>query len=207
MSQPVNVLIPAVFGNFTAVANMVRRCGENPIVSNEPTAIKMADRIILSGVGAFDAGVEALSRYGWVGPLSQLAHEGKIPILGICLGMQLMCRRSAEGILPGLGWFEADVRRLVPEETTLKVPHMGWNTILLKKPDPIIPPLSMEQRFYFVHSYHVVCDKQQDVLATTRYGGEITAAISRNRLYGTQFHPEKSHRFGMELIRKFCRST
>jgi glutamine amidotransferase len=171
----------------------------------EPSAIKMADRVILSGVGAFDAGVEALSRYGWVGPLTQLAREAKVPILGICLGMQLMCRRSAEGILPGLGWFEADVRRLVPEEKTLKVPHMGWNTILFKKSDPIIPSLSMEQRFYFVHSYHVVCDEPQDVLATTSYGGEITAAISRNRLYGTQFHPEKSHRFGMELIKAFCR--
>jgi len=198
------VTIPALpISNLGAVANMVRKCGGEAIVTKEPLALLSAERVIIAGVGAFDAGMRALGEEGWIEPLQHLANEGSIPILGICLGMQLMCRSSEEGRLPGLGWFEADVKRIIAQSHSLKVPHMGWNTLTVEKQNFLLSQSIEERRFYFVHSYHVVCDDAHDVLATTNYGVALTAAISRNRLYGTQFHPEKSHRFGMDLIKKF----
>jgi len=203
-TQKPSVTIPALpISNLGAVANMVRKCGGEAVITTDPQDLAKAQRIILAGVGAFDAGMRALKEGGWLKPLHEIAHKGEVPILGICLGMQLMCRSSDEGRLPGLGWFEADVKRIDSQGQALKVPHMGWNTITVSKPDALLPQPAEEQRFYFVHSYHVVCDDPQDVLATTHYGETITAAISRNRLYGTQFHPEKSHRFGMKVISSF----
>lgn len=200
------ITIPALpISNLGAVANMVRKCGGEAIVTTDPQALLGAERVIIAGVGAFDAGMQALREGGWIEPLQHIANEGNTPILGICLGMQLMCRRSEEGLLPGLGWFEADVKRIVPQSHSFKVPHMGWNTITVAKPNDLLPRSNEERRFYFVHSYHVVCDYAHDVLATTHYGVEITASINRNRLFGTQFHPEKSHRFGMELIQRFLK--
>lgn len=182
---------------------MVRKCGGQAIITSDPQDLAKAQRIILAGVGAFDAGMQALHDGGWVQPLQQIASEGGVPILGICLGMQLMCRRSEEGRLSGLAWFEADVKRIDSQSHSLKVPHMGWNTVTVSKPNELLPRSNEEHRFYFVHSYHVVCDHAQDLLATTHYGAKLTAAISRNHLYGTQFHPEKSHRFGMAVMKKF----
>lgn len=182
---------------------MVRKCGGEAIITADPQALLGAERVIIAGVGAFDAGMQALREEGWISPLQYIASKGNIPILGICLGMQMMCRRSEEGNLPGLGWFDADVKRIVSQSQSHKVPHMGWNTLTLAKTNDLLPQSDEERRFYFVHSYHVVCDDDNDVLATTNYGIELTAAISRNRLFGTQFHPEKSHRFGMELIQRF----
>jgi glutamine amidotransferase len=118
--------------------------------------------------------------------------------------MQLMCKSSEEGVLPGLGWIDAEVRRFsFPEGAEQKIPHMGWNTVRVAKPNPLIAEGDDEQRFYFVHSYHAVCADPGDVLATTRHGGEVTAAFSRGNIYGAQFHPEKSHRFGMALMQRF----
>lgn len=199
-----SVTIPALpISNLGAVANMVRKCGGHPHITNEPNDLFHANRIILAGVGSFDAGMSSLQEGGWIQPLHQLAKYGNVPILGICLGMQLMCRRSEEGHSPGLGWFDADVKLIESDSQNLKVPHMGWNTIQILKTDDLLHKSFVEQRYYFVHSYHVVCDDPMDVLATAFYGGELTAAISRDRLFGTQFHPEKSHRFGMEVINSF----
>lgn len=198
------VTIPDLsIGNLAAVANMVHRIGGEAIITSKPTDLKNAQRIILAGVGAFDTGMRALEEEGWLEPLKKIKNEGQVPILGICLGMQLMCRSSEEGKLPGIGWFNADVKKIIPSNSEIKVPHMGWNTVQVQKSNSLIPDNAEEQRFYFVHSYHAVCTEPQDVLASTFYGCELTAGISKQNIYGMQFHPEKSHRFGLSLIKNF----
>jgi glutamine amidotransferase len=127
-----------------------------------------------------------------------------VPVLGICLGMQLMCNASEEGTLPGLGWVDADVRRFkFEQDSSLKIPHMGWNSVSVAKKDSIICSDQEDQRFYFVHSYHVICNHAKDTLAIAHHGYEFTAAFSHENIYGVQFHPEKSHKFGMALMKKF----
>ena len=199
------VTIPTLpIGNLAAVANMVRKCGGAPVFAADPHELLQAELIILSGVGAFDYGMRALEAGGWLEPLNQVVQYGTVPILGICLGMQLMCKNSEEGKLKGLGWFDADVRLIVPPpHSALKVPHMGWNTVSVVNPTPLFGMDTDEKRFYFVHSYHVVCHNPAEVIATTFYGHTVTAAIARGHLFGVQFHPEKSHRFGAELIGRF----
>lgn len=199
------VIIPALpISNIAAVANIVHKVGGEALITKNPDDVFHARRIILAGVGAFDAGMRALEEGGWLGPLHDVAQKGQIPILGICLGMQLMCQSSDEGVLPGLGWFDAAVKRIVlPAGSRLKVPHMGWNTLDIRHANGLLHSSCEEQRFYFVHSYHVVCNIPSDVTATTNHGDDLTAAIGRGKLYGVQFHPEKSHRFGMALMQHF----
>ena len=130
--------------------------------------------------------------------------DSSIPILGICLGMHLLSNRSEEGLLEGLGIFDAECKRInTPEETNLKVPHMGWNTIHQRKKSLILPNLDEDSRFYFVHSYHVECNNESDILATSHYGIEFVSMIQHGNIYGVQFHPEKSHRFGINLLQEF----
>lgn len=207
--QKPRVLVPALpIGNLAAIANMVRKAGGEPIVTADPTELLLADRIILAGVGAFDAGMRSLMAGGWLPILHEVANAGRTPILGICLGMQLMCRRSEEGKLSGLGWFAADVKRIVATPySNLKVPHMGWNALSVKQSAGVFSGAEAEQRFYFVHSYQVVCDNLSDIVATTMYAGEMTAVIGRAKLLGVQFHPEKSHRFGLNLVQRFIANS
>lgn len=191
--------------NLASVCNMIRRCGGTPRVVDEPGDLDASERMVLAGVGAFDAGMQALRDGGWVDPLSELASAGRVPVLGICLGMQLMCRTSEEGRSPGLGWFDAEVRRITPPACLgLKVPHMGWNTVECVRPTPLLPA-EESQRFYFVHAYHVVCRQTADISAVTDHGGKIVAGIHRDNVFGLQFHPEKSHRFGLDLFQRFMR--
>ena len=204
MNKPI-VLIPDLhISNTASVVNMLYKCEARAEVITQPEMLTGNDKIILAGVGAFDAGMKSLNEGGWVDPLTKLVTTGQAHILGICLGMQLMCNTSEEGQLPGLGWFDAEVKKLsFPTESKLKIPHMGWNTVSEVKSRGLIDTDSGEQRFYFVHSYHVVCHHPENVIATTHYGRNITAAINKGNLYGVQFHPEKSHRFGMALLRNF----
>lgn len=190
-------------GNLSSVANMIRHVGHRCRVTGDPDEIVRADKLLLPGVGAFDRGMESLVRSGISDALSEAVLRRGVPILGICLGMQLMALRSEEGKLPGLGWINGEVVRFrLGDDTGLKVPHMGWNSLSIKRPNPLVE-VEARQRFYFVHSYHVVCFDESDVIATCEYGYEFVAVFGRGNIYGVQFHPEKSHRFGMSVIRRF----
>jgi len=136
--------------------------------------------------------------------LERKVLEEKTPILGICLGMQLFAQKSEEGILEGLGWIKGEVKKFDFQDDSLKVPHMGWNTIEIKKQDSFLRELPESSRFYFVHSYHFVCKNNDNVLATTNYGYDFPSIIRQGNIFGVQFHPEKSHKFGMQLLKNFA---
>jgi imidazole glycerol-phosphate synthase subunit HisH len=200
------VVVDYGVGNLASVENMFRKIGlKDVVVSGEPERIMKASRILLPGVGSFDAGMGQLERSGLVSLLNEKALREKVPVLGICLGMQMLGRSSEEGVKPGLGWIEADTLKLRPDSSLkLKVPHMGWDYIRVKRKNTLIPP-GEKCRFYFVHSYHVRCERESDVLATCDFGGEFTCMVNKENIYGAQFHPEKSHAFGMSLLRNFSK--
>ncbi len=196
-------IIDYTLGNLNSVANMIRHIGGECRITDNPEEIARADRLLLPGVGAFDRGMEALHESGIAEALSTAVLERGVPILGICLGMQLMTKGSEEGQLPGLGWLDAEVVKFrFPEGSLLKIPHMGWNTLSIRRENPLIRR-EERQRFYFVHSYHVVCENKRDITATCDYGYDFVAAFAHNNIFGAQFHPEKSHRFGMAVMRNF----
>lgn len=193
-------------GNISSIVNMVRKIGFPVTVSNKPKDILNAEKLILPGVGSFDRAMKNLRDRGYLEVLTQRVIFDKTPIIGICLGMQLLTQGSEEGCEPGLGWIAADTVRfqLDSEEARLKIPHMGWGTVRVCKSNPIMPFCDSVRRFYFVHSYHVSCRDPEDVLATSYHGSEFTSAICKDNILGVQFHPEKSHKFGFELFRNFC---
>jgi glutamine amidotransferase len=192
-------------GNVGSIVNMARVAGHDIVISDEASQIEKASKLILPGVGSFDTAMTLLHKRGILGALNRAVLERKVPIFGICLGMQLFSRRSEEGELPGLGWIAADTVRFRLEVSypTLKVPHMGWNQIKPTKPDPLFNELPVDSRFYFVHSYHVTCDDPSDVLAQTTHGISFCSVIGHENIWGAQFHPEKSHRFGLKLLSNF----
>ena len=193
-------------GNLASIANMARKAGTNCVVSGDPTVLSTAERLILPGVGAFDRAMTKLDERGLIPVLTERAMERRVPTLGLCLGMQLFGRSSEEGSRPGLGWIAADNRRFhfaAPTTTSLKVPHMGWNYIEPAAPAALLERLPPEPRFYFVHSYHLHCDDPADVMCWTTYGYRFASGIHRGNLWGTQFHPEKSHTFGLALLKNF----
>jgi glutamine amidotransferase len=190
--------------NLGSMRNMLRRIGVETELVATPEGISLATKLILPGIGAFDQGMEALSERGIVEPLRRRVLEERVPILGVCLGVQLLGQGSAEGRRPGLGFVDARCERLPGDaEAGIRVPHMGWSHIRSVRDDPILRGLDANARFYFVHSFHVVCADHADVLATADYGIEFTAMIRRDNIYGAQFHPEKSHRFGLRLLQNF----
>lgn len=208
-SQVDVVIVDCGLGNAGSIQNMLKRIGAAAIRSAEPEVIRQASRIILPGVGAFDSGMARLHNTGLSKVLSDVAIKSRVPTLGICLGMQLMTRCSEEGQAPGLGWIDADVRRFKFDGgggPTLKVPHMGWNAVTARHPTSLIST-GDDTRFYFVHSYHVCCDRKEDVLASTTYGFSFTSMFKVGNIVGAQFHPEKSHQFGMALFENWLRST
>lgn len=191
-------------GNLNSISNIIKKVGGESMIISDVSMLKHAKKIILPGVGAFDHAMKKLAEHGWTDELTDTVVNRKIPTLGICLGMQMLCKKSEEGILPGLGWIDAEVKKFsFSENLNLKIPHMGWNQVNVKKENPLIKNPEEEHRFYFVHSYHVVCNNNDDILGTTNYGIEFTSSVSHNNIYGAQFHPEKSHRFGMELLKNF----
>ena len=191
-------------GNLASVANMLRRVGATSALVSRPEEIARADKLILPGVGAFDHGMASLEAAGLLDVLNQRVLEARVPVLGLCLGMQLFTRGSEEGKRPGLGWLPAETRRLQPADPRLKVPHMGWADVHPVRSHALLEPPEPELRFYFVHSYHVVCDTRDAVVAEAEHGQSFCAIACAGNVIGVQFHPEKSHRFGMKLLRNFA---
>jgi imidazole glycerol-phosphate synthase subunit HisH len=190
--------------NLGSIRNMLRKLGFDVEIVSTPDAVGRATKIILPGVGAFDNGAMALEERGLFGPLQEKARDPRVPFLGICLGMQLLGKGSEEGSRAGLGLIEGTCVRLrFPPAAMLKVPHMGWNVPIVKRPNPLITDAVADARYYFTHSYHLVCEDPADVAVTVTHGIEFTAMIHRANVMGVQFHPEKSHRYGMSLLRNF----
>jgi glutamine amidotransferase len=192
-------------GNLGSIANMLKKIGAKAVITSEAATIDAAEKLILPGVGAFDNGMKNLNDLGLIPLLNTKVLKQKTPVLGVCLGMQLITKSSEEGTLPGLGWVEAKTVKFEfnGKPHNLKIPHMGWNFMDLKQDNSILADMYESPRFYFVHSYHVVCQDQKDVLATTDYGYEFASAIAKENIIGMQFHPEKSHKFGMRLFKNF----
>lgn len=192
-------------GNLNSIRNMLARVGAASVPTRDPDEIRRASGLILPGVGAFDHAMAELSRFELIPVLEEMALERKVPVLGVCLGMQLLGRGSEEGALPGLGWLRADCRRFRfdPPRPDLKIPHMGWNIAAPARPSVLFPE-GAARRFYFVHSYRMACDDPGDVLAVTDHGGSFVSAAGRGNILGVQFHPEKSHVFGMKLLANFA---
>lgn len=190
-------------GNLGSVRNMFKRLGVATQDITAPEQVRDAPRVLLPGVGSFDHGMGELVRGGWTDAIRDHVKTGR-PLLGICLGMQLLLDSSEEGQLAGFGFVPGRVLRF-PSGTRLRVPHMGWNHAAPTKSNPLFEELDEDARFYFVHSYYAAADNDAHVLAKTEYGTRFASAVVNGNVYGTQFHPEKSHRFGMRLLENFSR--
>ncbi|MFK3679838.1 imidazole glycerol phosphate synthase subunit HisH [Microbacterium sp. NPDC090218] len=195
-------LVDYGLGNLGSVVNMFKRVGAETVKVRTPEEVDAVDKILLPGVGSFDAGVQRLREPGLDAALRDFAASGR-PLLGICLGMQLLLDGSDEGKLPGLGLISGHSVRF-NESPGVRVPHMGWNLAQPTRPDALVADLPDESRFYFVHSYHVVPDDPEHTLATTQYNGTFTSMVRSGNVMGAQFHPEKSHTFGMTIMRNFA---
>ncbi len=184
---------------------MLAYLGIDSRISANYADISSADRLILPGVGHFQHGMEQLHQLSLVEILKKEVIDNKKPILGICLGMQLLTKHSEEGSLAGLGFIDAQTKKFEFKDTFLKIPHMGWNTVEFNKNSPINTGVSMNSRYYFVHSYFVNCSNREDILCTSQYGQEFVSGFQHQNIFGLQFHPEKSHKFGMKLLTNFCK--
>lgn len=201
------VIIDYGTGNSGSMLNMFRRIGAQAVIASDHETLMSASAIVLPGVGAFDNGMQKLQSAGMLEPLEQRVLRDKIPFLGVCLGMQMLLDCSEEGSLPGLGWIPGQVKKFDFSgmgKTGLKIPHMGWNTVRSTNSTSLFRGLDEEARFYFVHTYHVVCRDQTNSLGTSEYGYPFVSAVQKDNIYGVQFHPEKSHRFGMALLKNFA---
>jgi len=190
-------------GNIGSIQNMIKKIGYESIVSSDPDVIKKADKLLLPGVGSYDYAMKKLKKTELYDLLNNEVLVKKKPILGICLGMQLMTNGSDEGIEKGFAWVDAYVEKF--EISSLKIPHMGWNLIKIEKENQLSKNLYDENRFYFVHSFKVKCSDSDDVLFITNYGDNFVSGFSKNNIYGVQFHPEKSHKFGKKILENFCK--
>lgn len=199
------VIVDYKMGNLGSILNMLKKIGAAAIISADPSVIGKAEKLILTGVGAFDNGMKNLDDLGFIPIIEEKVLHQKIPVLGICLGMQLMTQSSEEGKLPGLGWIDAKTVRFRHDPSEdLKVPHMGWNTVSVRKESALFKEMCLDPRFYFAHSFHAVCYNVKDVLAITQHGYDFVSAFQRNNIMGVQFHPEKSHTYGMRLLKNFA---
>jgi glutamine amidotransferase len=193
-------------GNLGSIQNMLKKIGVKSIITSTPDDLLVAEKLLLPGVGNFKRAMENLTNYGLIDALNQKVLVDKTPILGICLGMQLMTSFSEEGECKGLGWIDAQTVRFPSYEFTgLKVPHMGWNEVAFPKTHFLADGLE-DPRYYFVHTYRVKCESPGNVLCTTSYGETFHSGICKDNIMGVQFHPEKSHAFGMRLLENFSSS-
>jgi len=199
------VIIDYNMGNIGSIVNMIKKAGGESMVTSDVEIIKNAKKLILPGVGAFDSGMKNIEEMGLLDVLNEKVLIEKTPILGICLGMQLFCKCSEEGSKAGLNWIDGVCNRFDFSSVGvgLRIPHMGWNSVEVKKSSPLMNNLPEEPAFYFVHSYYVICNNPDDVLTTTNYGYEFCSSVNHENIYATQFHPEKSHRYGLSVIKNF----
>ena len=206
MSKQLVIVVDYGMGNLSSILNMLRKVGVPAELSRGPEDVLRAAKIILPGVGAFDNAMNKLRGLGYVDALAKSVLIEKVPVLGICLGMQLFSKHSEEGQEPGLAWLDAETVRFHFADAVQgpKVPHMGWNTIRVCYESHFFPNLEVQRRFYFVHSFYVKCNNPGDVLAYTHYGLDFSSAVCHENILGTQFHPEKSHRFGLAFFHAFA---
>jgi imidazole glycerol-phosphate synthase subunit HisH len=191
-------------GNIFSVVSALDTVGADVVICQEPDSLKEVDRIILPGVGAFKDCIDSITKTGFSEALTKEVIEKGKPVYGICLGMQIMARKSFEfGKHNGLGWIEGDVELVKPKDKILRVPHVGWNDVNYRTDSPLFAGLPESPDFYFVHSFHLQCDQNQDVEATCDYGQTVTAAIKKNNIFASQFHPEKSQDFGLKVLENF----
>jgi glutamine amidotransferase len=195
-------------GNLGSVKRKLDRVVAPSVITSDPEQIRQSDRLILPGVGHFSNAVHELKTRGLWDILNKEVLVNKKPILGICLGMQLMARHSEEGDANGFGWFDAEVIRFrISDTLKYKIPHCGWNQISVKKPSPLFPEISAEEEFHFVHAYHLICHNPSDTLAETNYEYPFVSAVQKDNIHGVQFHPEKSHDAGELLLYNFVHRT
>lgn len=199
------VVVNAGIGNLGAIPNMLKRLGVAAQITADPREIEAASQIILPGVGAFDAAMKSLGELGLVEVLNRKALVERVPVLGVCLGMELLGRGSEEGGLSGLGWIAGRAVRFHFDgmEAAPRVPHMGWNYVRPTAVGSLFRDLGEMPRFYFAHSFHLVCDDPADVAGLTKYGYPFASAVQHENIAGIQFHPEKSHRFGLKVFENF----
>jgi glutamine amidotransferase len=190
-------------GNLGSVHNMLKRIGVAAVISDQPRDIAAATKLILPGVGAFGEAMAQITARGLRDILDHKARVEKVPVLGICLGMQLLTHHSEEGDVAGLGWIDAETKKF-PAMPGLKVPHMGWNAAIPSAPHPLTEGLERDQRYYFVHSYYAKVKQSEQSLLKAFHGLEFDAGVQFGNIVGVQFHPEKSHRFGKALLSRFA---
>lgn len=203
------VVVDYGVGNLGSILNMLRYLKIDAMISSKISEIESAEKLILPGVGAFDDGMKKLHDADIISTLQKKVMNQKTPILGICLGMQLFTKKSEEGTTQGLGWIDAETKRFRFNglNTKLKIPHMGWNTVKFHDESNMYKGMDEEIRFYFVHWSYVQCHNPKNIITTTPYGIEFTSSLQSNNIYGVQFHPEKSHKFGMKLFKNFAEMT
>lgn len=199
-------IVDCGLGNVGSLVNMLHKVGARCSLASDAEQLKEASKLILPGVGAFDNAVARLAERGFDEEIKRLVEQQHVPILGVCLGMQLLSHGSEEGPGSGLGLIPGRVVRFLPSSMTkrLPIPHMGWNGVVTVPGHPLFQGLEVVNRFYFVHSYHFECESSDHAVGTTRYGYEFTSFIARDHVYGAQFHPEKSHVFGMILLNNYA---
>jgi glutamine amidotransferase len=192
-------------GNVMAFVNAYNQLGIPVKVAKTSADLEKATKLILPGVGSFDHAMREFNHSGMRNEIERLVFDKLMPILGVCVGMQMLANISAEGVLPGLGWLDGEVKKIDVAKIAYgkNLPHMGWNNIKPFTGNPLFQGLEHDARFYFLHSYYFECHRQEDILAITNYSNEFASAVGRNNIYGVQFHPEKSHHFGAQLLKNF----
>lgn len=192
-------------GNINAFVNIYKSIGVDVKIAKSTLGLANATKLILPGVGHFDYAMDRFNTSGMVEVVTDLVINKKIPVLGICVGMQMLAKSSEEGLLLGLGWVDATVKKIDSSmlKQTTRLPHMGWNDIQVSTNNPLLLKLENKARFYFLHSYYFQCNNYEDSIAITNYGSKFSCAVNHNNIYGVQFHPEKSHHFGIQLLENF----
>jgi len=200
------VIIDYGMGNLRSIGNKFKRLGISYDITNDLIKIEKADKIVFPGVGHFKTAMERIKSLGLLEILNKKVKEDRVPILGICLGVQLFCKHSEEGDVDGLGWIDAEVVRFrIKDKLKYKVPHIGWNDVKIVNSNSLDNIVGPDDKFYFVHSYHINCFDKSAIWMVTNYEYEFVSAVHKDNIYGTQFHPEKSHDVGMELLKKFAK--